>query len=78
MDYRLVPVKPGEYPCGEGQSWAEPSIEQAAEQMARLVDDPAEGRRLGARASAWIRRKCSPLALGLSYRDRLRALARLS
>ena len=78
VDYRLVPVKPGEYPCGEGQSWAEPSIEQAAEQMARLVDDPAEGRRLGARASAWIRRKCSPLALGLSYRDRLSSRARPS
>ena len=78
VDYRLVPVKPGEYPCGEGQSWAEPLIEQAAEQMARLVDDPAEGRRLGARASAWIRRKCSPLALGLSYRDRLTSRSRSS
>ena len=78
VDYRLVPVKPGEYPCGEGQSWAEPSIEQAAEHMARLVDDPAASRRLGARASAWIRRTCSPLALGLSYRDRLEAMARPS
>lgn len=75
VDYRLVPVKPGEYPCGEGQSWAEPSVEQAAEYMVRLVDDPLEGRRLGARASAWIRRKWSPLALGLAYRDRLSSRA---
>ena len=50
----------------------------AAEHMARLGDDPAAGRRLGARASAWIRRTCSPLALGLSYRDRLEAMARPS
>ncbi len=76
VDYRLVPVKPGEYPFGEGQHWAEPALEQAVEHMVRLVDDPAEGRRVGARASAWIRRKWSPLALGLSYRDRLEALAR--
>lgn len=71
VDYRLVPVQRGDYPHGEGQFWAEPSIEQAVDYMVRLVDDPCEGRRLGAQASAWIRRQFSPLATGLIYGKRL-------
>ncbi len=71
VNYDRVAVKSGSYPHGEGQFWAEPSITQAVDHMVRLVDHPAEGRALGALASAWIRRKLSPLALGLAYRSRL-------
>lgn len=71
VGYQLAGVSPEAYPCGEGQFWAEPSIEQAVEHMILLVDEPREGQRLGARASASIRHKLSPLSLGLAYQTRL-------
>ena len=33
VDYRLVPVRDGEYPFGAGQIWAEPDVAHAAWQM---------------------------------------------
>ena len=76
VNHRLVPVPQGAYPYGDGQFWAEPSIDEAVDHMVHLVDDPGEGRRRGARASAWIRRQLSPLTIGLSYRARLEAIVR--
>lgn len=72
VDYRLVPIQAGAYPHGEGQRWAEPDVEQAAEHMVHLVDAPDEGRCIGERASALIRRKFSPLAVGLRYDEQLK------
>src|SRR3546814_8315034 len=40
VDYRLVPVRPGQYPGGEGQHWADPSIEHAAGEMRRVYENP--------------------------------------
>src|SRR3546814_12500998 len=34
FDYRLVPVRPGQYPGGEGRPWADPRTEHAAVQRA--------------------------------------------
>src|SRR3546814_12834119 len=54
VDYRLVPVRPGQYPGGEGQHWADPSIEHAAGEMRGVYENPvlaaangAAGRRRG-------------------------------
>lgn len=49
VGYQLVPVKPGEYPHGEGQHWAEADITQAALRMKGLADDPQAARELGRR-----------------------------
>lgn len=71
VDYALVPVRDGEYPHATGQVWAEPDVEEAARHMLSLVDDPACGRALGARASAHVRTHFSLRAAGLRYAARI-------
>jgi glycosyltransferase involved in cell wall biosynthesis len=53
VGFGLVPVDDprGTYQV-RGAVWAEPDIEEAAAHLARLADDPAERRALGARAKA--------------------------
>jgi glycosyltransferase involved in cell wall biosynthesis len=74
VDYRLVDVGAGEYPFPEGQVWAEPDVDQAAELMRRLVDDRAFGRELGARARAHMLREFSNEAVGARLAARLKAI----
>lgn len=74
VGFTLVPVRPGAYPFGEGQVWADPDVGEAARWMARLVDDPAWGRRMGERASRHVRTGFSYRAAGLRYLDGLRGL----
>lgn len=38
ISYRLVPVKPFEYPSWENQLWAEPSVESAAQSLRDIYD----------------------------------------
>lgn len=71
VNYRLVPVKAGEYLFPEGQVWAEPSIEDAAKYMRLLVDDRDYARRLGSAAADFIRREHSTKAVGARYAKRL-------
>jgi glycosyltransferase involved in cell wall biosynthesis len=75
LDYRLVPVPDGAYPHAAGQVWAEPDVQQAAEIMTRLADDPAMGRAVGEAASRRIRTHFSHRAAGLRYAARLAATA---
>jgi glycosyltransferase involved in cell wall biosynthesis len=69
------PVKPGEYPFGDGQSWAEPCIEHAAEAMRALRDagksakSPAAHRRAEA-----LHRRHGPAAVGQRYSRWLKRL----
>ena len=41
VDYRLVPVRDGDYPFHEGQHWADADIDHAAWQMRAVLDDDA-------------------------------------
>jgi glycosyltransferase involved in cell wall biosynthesis len=75
IGYRLVPVKPGEYPHDNGQFWAEADPEEAAARLVELVDDPSKGRELGARAAAHMRRHFSLRAQGARYRLQLEHIA---
>lgn len=71
VDYTLIPVRAGEYPHPEGQIWADPDVEQAADYMRRLVADPGIGRRIGARAAEYVRTHHSFRAIGERYHRRL-------
>jgi glycosyltransferase involved in cell wall biosynthesis len=71
LDYRLVPVPDGAYPQATGQIWAEPDVQQAAEIMTRLADNPAIGRAVGRAASRHIRTHFSHRAVGLRYAAQL-------
>lgn len=71
VDYKLVPVREGDYPHHQGQVWADADPSHAAHFMQRLVDDPAMGRELGRRASLMVRAKVGYRHVGMSYRNRL-------
>lgn len=59
VDYKLVPVRDGEYPYWQGQRWADPDVDHAARLMRQVVDDAGFAQRIGAVASASIRRSNS-------------------
>lgn len=62
-------------PYGQGQQWANPDLDHAAEWMQRLFEDRALGVRLGAAAQATIEHDFSLAAIGARYRRRLEAIA---
>jgi glycosyltransferase involved in cell wall biosynthesis len=72
IGHRLVPVPEGAYPHAAGQVWAEADVDEAAAAMVRLLEDPALGREVGARASRRIRTQFSHRAIGLRYAELLR------
>lgn len=74
VDYRLTAVRPGQYPGGEGQRWAEPDIDHAAAQMRRVYEDPAAAGRIAEAGRRHAERVFAPAAAGTRYRDRLAAL----
>ena len=73
VDYRLVPVKPGEYPFPQAQVWADADSAHAAAHMAALLDDPERGRAMGRAASRMVRERVGLRAAGMRYRTRLEA-----
>jgi hypothetical protein len=78
VDYTIGRVGPEcEIYPPEGE-WADPSVEHAAELMRRVLSDPEEAARIGARASEDIARTLSPEATGAAMRRRLQELSELS
>lgn len=71
VGYRLVDVRPGEYPCPEGQVWAEPDLDQCAYHMRRLVEDTAFASDLGRRARDHITSTFNDKAVGESITEEL-------
>lgn len=51
VNYRMIPVRRGEYPYADGQQWADPDPRHAAQHMRSLYEDRALGRRLGETAA---------------------------
>lgn len=71
VPYALKAVKQNEYPHWQDQHWAEPDVLAAAQHMISLVENPAAGRALGARARHHLTLNFSYLAAGLRYSDRI-------
>ena len=71
VDYRLVAVPAGDYPFAAGQVWAEANVEQAADFMALLSDDPAYRRSIGARAKRAIEESNGYRRIGELIRERI-------
>jgi glycosyltransferase involved in cell wall biosynthesis len=74
VDCTLIPVGADEYPCGAGQRWAEPDVDQAAWHLRRLVMDPAYAVEIGQRAAHYIQTYHSFAAVGARHRRRLEQL----
>jgi glycosyltransferase involved in cell wall biosynthesis len=75
VDYTIGRVGPEcEIYPPEGE-WADPSVEHAAELMRRVLENPQEAQRRGARAAEDIAQTLSPEATGAAMRRRLEQLA---
>ena len=59
VDYRMIAVRPGEYPHAEGQQWADPDPQHAAHYMRALYQDRALAGCLGAQAARDMARNFS-------------------
>jgi hypothetical protein len=70
----LVALTPKDYIFHQGQYWCDPDVNQAAEQMRRLVEHRQEAGRLVQKAQDNIRQHYSSRAVAEAYRLRLREL----
>jgi glycosyltransferase involved in cell wall biosynthesis len=64
--HRMIPLKPGDYMWGEGQTWAEPDIDHAAELMRSVRTHPRE-----TNEKDFV---FSPTCTGTRYADRVREI----
>jgi glycosyltransferase involved in cell wall biosynthesis len=76
VDYRMVPLRDGDYPYWQGQQWADADAAHAAHWMRQVFDDREFARRIGAAAAASIRRTNSKDACGAAVVARLQEIHR--
>lgn len=72
VDYRLIPLRNGDYPYWQGQRWAEPDIAHATKLMRQVRNDRDFAHRIGAAAAVSIRRNHSRAATAAAVVTRLR------
>ncbi|MEQ9330038.1 glycosyltransferase [Thalassobaculum sp.] len=77
VDYRLVAVRPGQYPGGEKQHWADPDIDHAAARLRQVYEDADNTRLIAEAGRRHAEQAFSPLAAGARYRERLASLGLL-
>jgi glycosyltransferase involved in cell wall biosynthesis len=76
VDYKMIPLRDGDYPYWQGQQWADPDVAHAARLMRRVFDDREFARRVGSAAAVDIRRTNSRAVCGAATASRLRAIDR--
>jgi glycosyltransferase involved in cell wall biosynthesis len=75
ISYSLIDVEPDQYPYFvEGQTWAEPDIDEAARIMAALADDRDKVAAMGSAAKSFMENFHSPQAVGRIVETRLRQI----
>jgi glycosyltransferase involved in cell wall biosynthesis len=75
----LVPASPrdlgvGEYPFGEGQSWADPDVDAAADMMRRMVADSSWRATLAANGRQRVQDMYAAKVVGAVYAEALREI----
>lgn len=73
VSYQTVPVREGEYIDAKGASWAEPSIEHAAERLREIYDAPEMAWEKARQGRQHLMRHHSVEAVGAALRDLLEA-----
>jgi glycosyltransferase involved in cell wall biosynthesis len=76
VDYELVTLSMDYGPYRQGNRWAEPDLDHAAELMVRLVEDTAFRHKLAASGRTTIARQFSAHAVGARYLRRVAAIRR--
>jgi len=75
VDFKIVELKKSFGPYTQGQLWADPSEDHAAELMKKLVEDSQFASRIGEQAAIAIRDRFSPHIVGKIYEKRLKSFA---
>jgi len=71
VNYQMVRVAPGEYPQGEGQSWADADVDHAAHLARAAIDDPSSTNIRARRGFHDVLRRMGNRAVGLRMLQRL-------
>ena len=74
VSYTLVQLDRDYGPYQKGQWWAEPDTQDAADQMVRVVNDPAEAHKRAKKGQALIQTDYHPEVIGRRIRDRLTSI----
>lgn len=75
VGFGMRPLARGDYPYGDGQWWAEPDLDEAADGLARVVVDADLRKSLGRAASLRVAELLSYRKVGLRMKARLEAIA---
>lgn len=78
VDFKLRPVRAGEYPHVPGDEWAEPDVNHAAFFMRELAADHELRGRLGAAARQTVVSRLNPQAVGKMLVEQLGTLDRMA
>lgn len=70
VDYRLVPVRDGEYSDWKNQVWADADVEHAAQHMRKIFDDRAYALRVGQKAAQHLTEFFSYSVIGETVKAR--------
>tara|TARA_B100000945_G_C19893822_1_gene372912 strand:- start:120 stop:503 length:384 start_codon:yes stop_codon:yes gene_type:complete len=71
VDYKLIPVKKGDYPFAKDEMWADPDIEQAGNYMRKLVSEQNFSCSFAQKGQELIRNSFSIESMGERYKNRL-------
>ncbi|BAQ61444.1 glycosyltransferase [Geminocystis sp. NIES-3708] len=74
VDYKLVSLKPDEYPFAQGQKWAKPDLNHAAWIMQKIVENHSETQNIALAGQNKIAVDYSPINAGKRYIKRLQKL----
>lgn len=74
VDYRLVSLARGDYPFGDGQTWAEPDSDHAAWWMRRLVSHPTLNQQIAQLGQTLTTTTHAPARIGADYAEALKTI----
>jgi glycosyltransferase involved in cell wall biosynthesis len=74
VGYRMKPVGKHNEPYDEDALWADPSVEQAAQQMRTIIDSPETCLKVALTGQEFVRRRLNPEAVGRQMAERLNTI----
>jgi glycosyltransferase involved in cell wall biosynthesis len=77
VDFKLIPVREGEYPDFEGQVWADASVEHASAHMQNVYNDHARAANIGLAGKNYLAQHFNHQAVGQAIFDRYIAIQRI-
>ena len=77
VDFKLIPVREGEYPDFAGQVWADASVEHASTHMKSVYNDHSQAARIGLAGKNYLAQHFNHQAVGQAIVDRYATIQRI-